>query len=204
MRHTALLFVLLPLTFACGPKSGRLGADGGADYFPVPAGASWDYVAHFNGMEFHETRLLVPADVGGVDAFVFVDAAEKNEPVISTFTGMFGLGAYHLGPEGLETWDAFWMSDVDALKPDDRQLMLALPPQLGSSITLNTDSPDRSRPITVEAFEAVTVPAGTFEDCVRIHLGDDSYAWLAPGVGLVKWVLLTGRVEELEAFSFPK
>ena len=55
--------------------------------------------------------------------------------------------------------------------------------------------------MVVEALEEVTVPAGTFADCVRVHLGEESYAWLAPGVGLVRWVYLTGRVEELRDYS---
>jgi hypothetical protein len=50
--------------------------------------------------------------------------------------------------------------------------------------------------IAIEAVENVTVPVGTFTNCIRFHktqLGDDSpnpnwYEWMAPGLGMVKWV----------------
>jgi len=50
--------------------------------------------------------------------------------------------------------------------------------------------------IAVEAIENVTVPVGTFTNCIRFHktqlLGGSSnpnwYEWIAPGLGMVKWV----------------
>ena len=83
------------------------------------------------------------------------------------------------------------------------QPMLALPPVVGGSVIPNTTSVDRAGGWTVEAIESLTVPAGTFDDCARIGLGGDSKAWLCPGVGLVKWIFVTGRVEELSAWEIP-
>ncbi len=50
--------------------------------------------------------------------------------------------------------------------------------------------------VTVEAIETVTVPAGTFPSCYKfqkqaLNSGDSRpewFEWVAPGVGLVKWV----------------
>lgn len=50
--------------------------------------------------------------------------------------------------------------------------------------------------VAIEAIETVTVPAGTFTNCIKFHktqLGtSDSnpnwYEWIAPGKGIVKWL----------------
>ena len=50
--------------------------------------------------------------------------------------------------------------------------------------------------IAIEAVETVTVPAGTFPNCVKFHKTDLSgnhpnpnwYEWMLPGLGMVKWV----------------
>jgi len=45
---------------------------------------------------------------------------------------------------------------------------------------------------TVEAVESVTVPAGTYDGCLKIHSrvpaisNSDVYNWIKPGVGLIK------------------
>lgn len=50
--------------------------------------------------------------------------------------------------------------------------------------------------IAIEAIETVSVPAGTFTNCIKFHktqlgTGDSNpnwYEWIAPGSGMVKWV----------------
>ena len=50
--------------------------------------------------------------------------------------------------------------------------------------------------VAIEAIETVTVPAGTFTNCIKFHktqLGTSDfnpnwYEWIAPGKGMVKWV----------------
>ncbi|MCP4808575.1 MAG: hypothetical protein GY913_35385 [Proteobacteria bacterium] len=191
---------MLLLLLSCGPK--KLSTPG--DVFPIVEGARYHYVATFNGMEFQETRVVVPIELGdGSAAWGFVEEEEIGDDVVSLFTGHFGLGVYRSTGSMVETADAFWGDDAEHLSASSWQPMLSLPPEPGASITLDTDSPDRGGAITVLEYGDITVPAGTFTACAHIDLGQKgSSAWLCPGIGLVKWTLVTGRVEELASYSF--
>jgi len=198
------MIAMLPLLLlGCGPKhlSSSPTAD---DYFPLGDGYSWSYAATFNGQSYPETRVSVAIEVDGAPVYVFLPAEDLSDDTAMVFSGSFGLGAYRREGGGVETANAMWREEVAGLSPSSFQHMLTLPPQVGEVAPFDTPSVDRSGGIIVQGYETVTVPAGTFEDCLRIELGEDSYAWLAPGVGLVKWVLVTGRVEELESFTFAR
>jgi hypothetical protein len=79
--------------------------------------------------------------------------------------------------------------------------ILKEPVKVGNSWPASVDSPlGYSAPgeATIESTdETVDVPAGGFEHCVRVHtvgiskgsMGEESYKWFAPSVGLVKLVL---------------
>ena len=192
--------MFLTLMFlGCGPKHTTPTA---VDWFPMAEGSSWSYAATFNGNSYSETRVSLPVRLSdGEEAWVFVELDQVGSDIASVFTGSFGLGAYRRGAAGLETADAYYLEDVSALASGDFQPMLTLPPRSGERIDWDTSSVDRGGGIKVEGYESVTVPAGTFEGCVKLSLGQESYAWLAPDVGLVRWVLVTGRVEELESFT---
>ncbi len=203
--------MLTLLLLACGPKGAATAAiaDPGAglspspsvadaDWFPLSDGALWTYEAHFEGQVYRDTRAAVEVTIGGESAWVFLPLDEADNPII--FSGMFGLGAYRLGGAGLETAPAFWLADIEALSGADFQPMLSLPPELGQRVEWGA-SGSRAYGLEVLGYEALDLPAGHFEDCLKIRLGEDSFAWLAPGVGLVKWVLVTGRVEELAAYE---
>lgn len=186
---------------ACGPKAVTEGPGASAaDYLPLTPGAVWSYEAVFNGRTMAEDRTVIELDTVSGPAFAFVEVDDVGDRNIHTFTGSFGLGAYRLDGDDVLTADAGWQDDFSSLTVSDFEPMLP-PLQIGQQITYDTPSLDRSGTITVEAFEDVTVPAGTFPRSVRLHLGKESYAWLAPGVGLVKWVYVTGREESLTAFT---
>lgn len=192
------------LLMACAGGPGPRGVDPAADWFPLVEGGTWTYSATFNGRDMQETRVALPVEVDGVDAWAFFVDEDIGKDNAIVFSNMFGLGVYARGAEGLETLPAFWAGDIVNLTADDAQLLLALPPVKGAATNLNTSSPDRQGPFTVEGFEALRLPAGRFEGCARIDLGQDSKAWLAPGVGLVKWIFVTGRVEELATWDLPR
>jgi hypothetical protein len=54
----------------------------------------------------------------------------------------------------------------------------------------------RNERIAIAAIETVTVPAGTFTNCIKFHKTDlwsgnpnpTHDEWIAPGKGMVKWV----------------
>ena len=190
---------------ACGPRTAAVEGGPGssvADYLPLTPGAVWSYEATFNGRAMSEDRTVIALDTAAGPAFAFVETADlgDSEDSLYTFTGMFGLGAYQRDGDRILTADASWGREFAGLQAEDFEPLLpAL--QVGQQVTYRTSSPDRGRPVTVEGFEEITVPAGTFPNAVRLHLGEGSYAWLAPGVGLVKWVYLTGREEALTGYT---
>ena len=60
----------------------------------------------------------------------------------------------------------------------------------------NVITNSRNVRIAIEAIETVTVPAGTFTNCLKFHKTDLSasdpnpnwYEWIQPGTGMVKWM----------------
>lgn len=193
---------MILLLLACGPKKTGAAPD---DYFPLIEGTKYHYVATFNGMDFAETRVAMNVGLGdGSEGWAFVEEDEIGDSVAGAFTGNFGLGLYRNTGSAVETIEAFWLSEADQRDKSQWQTMLDLPLTPGASVKMDTDSPDRSGAITVVGFETVTVPAGTYSNCAHLDLGQEgSEAWLCPGVGLVKWVLVTGRVEQLAAVDWP-
>jgi len=197
----AFLPLLCSVAIGCGPKKPSSAAP--TDFFPLVAGATWTYEGSFNGRSSIETRQAMPVQVGGQPAWVFLLEDELGDDVADTFSTMIGLGAYRRTRGGLESADLTWRSDLHQLSLDDFHPMLTLPPVVGAREEAVTRSVDRAGGWTVSAIEDVTVPAGAFTGCARLDLGQGSQAWLCPGVGLVKWVFVTGRVEELVAWQIP-
>ena len=186
---------------ACGPK--KPVSYGEADWFPLVEEASWTYRGSFNGRSNEEVRYASTVETSGRPAWIFMEEVDRNDDVAGTFTSMVGLGAYRRTAEGVETADLSWRGDAQGLDEGSFQPMLRLPPVVGDRIVPTTTSVDRSGGWTVAGMESVTVPAGTFQDCARLDLGQGSEAWFCPDVGLVKWVFVTGRVEELVAWNIP-
>jgi hypothetical protein len=191
---------IIPLLVACGPKKpAKPAAD---DLFPLVEGGTWTDQATFNGRSMTETKVCTQGDLADGRAWVFLEAADIDEQTAMVFPNMFGLGLYRRTPDGIETADARWRSDIGEISKASFQPMLSLPPAPGTTVTWRTESVDRSS-VTVVGWESVTVPAGTFDPALHLDLGGKGEAWLAPGVGLVRWELVTGRVEELESWSIP-
>ncbi len=197
------LLLLAPLfALACGPKKPSPAAS--TDFFPLVDGASWTYQGTFKDHSSLETKFAVRDKSGAFDTWIFLlDEDLDADAAADTFTTMIGLGAYRRTQTGLETADLSWRDELQNLQDSAFEPMVGLPPQVGASVIPETRSVDRAGGWTVEAIESVTVPAGTFEDCARLGLGQGSQAWLCPGVGLTKWVFVTGRVEELTAWNIP-
>ena len=109
---------------------------------------------------------------------------------------------------GIDTLDCFWKAELAGLAPARAQRFLKLPPVAGATTTLVSSDGDPRKKVTVEGFETIKVPAGTFDKCARIRINTTwrsgtkytARIWLAPGIGLVKWIKNTGRVEELAAY----
>lgn len=175
---------------------------GDGAYFPLIAGATYDYDTVYTGVHEHVRRIVRSTSTPVGAMFYFVDqGAEDENPSIGP--NAFGLGVYRLTSEGIETADVYFLEE--AAKISGAQLLVAFPLQQGAMTTTT----GKKLETTVAGPETITVPAGTF-DCMRFDQREiwpsATYAggvWLARGIGTVKRVFVTGRTESLTAYRFP-
>jgi hypothetical protein len=102
------------------------------------------------------------------------------------------------------------LNELQFFRPASMQLMVALPPKVNARAVVQIDPRQRwSREYVVDAIETVKVPAGTFTGSARVTTHDSgstdrARAWLAPGVGLVRWERETGKIDELVSYEIPR
>lgn len=195
----ALLFSLACLV----PTSPQADAETAARCFPLVAESVYEYKGSFNNREFKDVYVVKSRMAGGKPLFWF--HRDGNSLVGSPF---FGLGAYRIADNALETVPLAWEN-----KPDDVGVAGKLLPadlKEGSESVLQDGAMELW--VAVRGREEVQVPAGTYKDCVRIDAEQrwpkknkvyKGSAWLAPGVGCVKRVNFTGRVDELVSVKIP-
>lgn len=179
-------------------------------FLPLVPGSRYEYKAVFRGRDL--TTVTVLRQLPGLhkDLFYFVDDdKDKDNPLISSAN--IGEGVYSLRADGIYTGVATFLNDAQKVEPKSMQLLLALPPKVNAKATVMVD-PDQNwrREFVVTGIETMKVPAGTFNGCVHITfttLSNDepetAQAWLAPGVGMVRWIRASGRVDELVSYEIP-
>ena len=177
---------------------------GGDSYFPLVVDAAYEYDAEFEGKKSHAVRLVRGTDAAVGRVFYFVDEEEASNPNPIVGTESFGLGAYRVTNDAIETAPAFWLEDVAAVSA--MQTAVQLPPVKGATVTLEGT---HELEVRVVGPETLSVPAGTFS-CVRLDEREiwpdkvyEGAVWLARGVGVVKRVYTTGRTEVLTRVRFP-
>lgn len=169
-------------------------------YFPFRLGDSWTYDWRVDGPKgsprtLSRTRAFEGTEfVGGGVAFKLVSDD----------------GSYHVYTLRGGTLRIHSSSEEGRVLYYDPPLVLFAPDMRPGEPRL-TDNPDTHRKwkTTLVGYEDVTVPLGTFKDCLKIRLEmeapehvSDSYHYFAPGVGLVayRYDLMTPdrRTHELE------
>ena len=168
-----------------------------ADYFPLGLGDTWTYEEEFGGF-FTKT-------VSGTETINGTIAQKMDEmgAAYTLFTNdSNGLKRY----KTFTTEDGSWRMDI--FNPPIIYSPAAF--SVGNSQTFNStvsysdgegllDSGTITGTSTVEGIETAVVPAGTFEDCLRIKITEnyalsggslsfttDYTLWLAKGVGIVR------------------
>lgn len=187
------------------------------DYLPLQAGASYTYAGVYQREDLatpaREVYTIVTKSVSrdGTDVFYFVDEQKSNATVQSLDVNMVGLGAYSKGPEGLYTYDCAWNQDLVKIPPKKPKLFIRAPLRIGDTVRIMSDDRSSAYEYRVLGFEALTVPAGRFERALKLEMkmlyadgnSEQSFAWFGNGVGLVKRIRATGRVEELLSYEKP-
>lgn len=205
--HKVFLTLTVAFTFFCTYASAQVAAD----YIPLDGDMKYAYKASFQRVSTGEAATekfsVISKNVirGGKKITYFIEEQALNKDVAMLDVNMIGLGAYEKGPDGLYTYDCTWLKDLEKIPPKRPHLFLPNELTPGSSVRVVSDTGSQIFVFTVVGFERITVPAGVFEDALKVSVkqlrpdgrADESFAWFAKNVGLIKRIRDTGRVEEL-------
>lgn len=220
---------------AGAPVAGTDGAAGagnveqpvGADYYPLEDGAEWAYRHTGGSTPWTEVVTLRAIDQGGQPAFEMRDTpGPSGVRSVQVLVRQNGLTTrVHSEELTNDVTSAVIEYDPGFARFDDAWLAMAP----GTSLTLDyrrverdaagalvTDEMRSHRYDMLAMGESVTVPAGTFNNCMNVRRqrmngpgstpmpGDIETFWFCPDVGKVKEVEdLSGKLEELESCSLP-
>jgi hypothetical protein len=189
--------------------------DGGAEppvedtaYYPVTDGARWVY-RHSGGSTWDEEVVLSHVTHEGKPAFMLRDtpgpSGKRSETVLARVGSQIArvyreelqgdsLQATATYDPGFARFDHAWVMRADGYT--ETLSYGRVERDAGGTITADGD---RSHEYTIESHdETVEVPAGTFEDCLRVRRsrvrsdmaepveGDEDLFWFCPGVGKVR------------------
>jgi hypothetical protein len=188
MRTTGIVaallvaFSLLPFGQACGDELSE-------SYFPLKAGMRWEYTV--TSTQGPARKLLItnlaPREVSGVK--VTPRKSEMGGGMVIEFMKQDDTGVYRYAEQKGEK------ASPDLVTP--MECHIKFPISQGNSWNLGTKVGDSTvnLTLTIESVsDEVRVPAGTYQDCVKIkQVGENAagttvlgYEWYAPKVGVVK------------------
>jgi hypothetical protein len=169
------------------------------DYLPCKKSAHYVY-SNNNGYGEFDTNICKTRRLGKQDIFYFEECYDKNG-MLSIGTTMFGYGIYFYRNDSLFTMEADYEKDIAENRIGDAGLLLPANMSIGDSAIL--ESPDKRETFTLLAKEDIQTNT-VLKDCIKfkiktywpgtVYIG---YVWLQKGVGLVKWMRSTGRIDEL-------
>lgn len=195
-------------------------------YYPVTDGARWVY-RHSGGSTWDEEVVLTHTEHEGEPAFMLRDTPGPSGDHSETILARVGSQIARVYREELhgEALQATASYDPGFVRFDHAWVMRAD----GYGETLGyarverdargaiTADGDRSHRYTIEAHDdTVEVPAGTFDDCLRVRRsrvrasmaapveGDEDLFWFCPGVGKVREQdTVSLETEELVSYDIP-
>ncbi len=195
-RLITAVAALLPLLAV----NAALAAEPAETYFPLKQGLSWTY--EIASDQHPTTRVVVtnlaPREIKGVK--VTLRKSEAAGPARYYLVGADDNGIFRFGEQKSET------AEPEIITP--RDYYLKNPATTGTTwdTTTKMGSEEVTINLTIESTsEDISVPAGTYKDCLRIrHVGGsqnkdltiEAYEWYAPQVGLVKSLVTVTRVEK--------
>jgi hypothetical protein len=181
------------------------------DYFPMGQGDTWTY--YDLARQKNETHLISGTEtVNGVDATKMI-VGEDTYLLFDIYNGTLRIHKiYFLDAIAGCGWSQIVLNPAVIMIPAELSIGVK---NTFSTTTKYTNckgasaSQTTTLEVTLEAVEDVTVPAGTFEDCLKYNFkvasifnpqgqteNTDQTWWMAEGVGNVK-TIENGRTEEL-------
>lgn len=201
------------------------------EYFPLIENSTYTYHGVFNsktGVVTSDITWVVKAEKRQETSFYFfLNQKDERNPNADIGSNGIGRGLYSSVDGNIGAIECGLKTAINATPLKDWTIILKNPPEVGQNAERKI--PAETLTWKVEGFEDVTVPAGTFKKCVKIKTEEivperkrpefrlpngevvpattepekrySGYAWLAKGVGMVKWQRHTGRVDELTGFK---
>jgi len=178
-------------------------------YFPLINGATYYYNYFFDEKKGEQGIIVRKKTKNIINKIFYFDRIGTDRRVIGS--NMFGLGAYIKKNNNIYTIYASTKDDLKKIKIRQKQLLIPQSINKEKSIILLGPDSDSNYTIYLEEYENIDVPAGRFDNCLKIKIltkwnsGEEyvDYIWLAKNIGLVKWHRGTGRVDELLNYSIP-
>jgi hypothetical protein len=171
-------------------------------FFPLKEGMTWTYVITSDKHPTQKISItnLPPREINGVK--LTPRKSQAGEATTYFLIGSDDSGIYRYGEQKSEN------SEPIITQPKD--YYLRNPVALGTTWDSYTKLGDIDLTITLEIqslSDEVTVPAGTFKECLKIkHTGSnqkddpgvsvEAYEWFAPNVGLVKCLVVITKAEK--------
>lgn len=171
------------------------------DYFPVEPCRYYVYNDIANQYGETDTNQCRVSKLQGYDIFYFAECYSKFS-IISIGTKMFGSGIYFYRNDSLFTIDANYEKDIP--KKELKNAVLLLPDYMkpGDSVVSATDR--ETTVITYLSRDDLQIKNTLHKDCIKLKIIDSyretvyiSYVWLKKGVGMIKWMRSSGRIDEL-------
>jgi len=204
MRLRKCLIIVAFIVFALACFSCLLLSYNPEDYFPLQQGNEWTYAFTLNGNTLPSLEVFID----GTDLVNGVETIKYN--MSSPVPNEYDYFCYTIDSEGLKQHKWYWATFGTYSIFDSPRIEIPSNFKWGevheeslSYTTYNIDDNSLvgtftgSETVTFESIEDVTVPAGTFNNCLKVSialaatLGDwtqgfDEILWLAHGVGMVK------------------
>ncbi len=206
IRFTCFLFAIASLlVLACGFGPDPPPENGDQTYtlsFPLLDGVNWTYNCIEEGPD---TSYTITKTISGTQVFPHDSTGyvqPEYPPTLSWFRQLDRDSTFYLD-DGDYIWMGFMDTTLERYGTDPFVSIRTVPREYAIGDTFSTlvhktiliISTDIKSSVTATSHEDVTVPAGTFEDCLRldteltITFGSDttlSTIWCKDGIGLVK------------------
>jgi hypothetical protein len=180
------------------------------DYFVLTPGSTWVFNEYDNGVfsEYEGEFLGGYQEVAGG-----VMAIQRWYPSIDPNTGAWEASDYDLFSTDAQFIYLHGVGDIDGLHTFNppmaikRNFVVGETQNLATTVTHPDNSTESvSLSLTLQAIEDVSVPAGTFTNCLKIQIsdnGENETSWFANSVGPIK--LISGsELQELKSYHIPE
>jgi hypothetical protein len=177
------------------------------EYFPLKEHAVLIYHVQFDGVaggakvNEDDSCIFKIHKLEGIDVYYIDRHTNDEETIIGT--NAFCFGAFYFNNGQFMFTPAFWRDELEESKPKDYSTLF---PKTSYTGTIY-ESVEGSKTIKYKftGFENVKIKDRTYPGCLKLEMTEiwpdtvyTATAWFMKGVGMVKWIRYTGRIEELK------